>query len=115
MMKPKIMILMALIICLMMAPAMAVNMTVSELGLTGSQTIQLYTANGTLLGTYNTTTNGIGLPNEDFILTFKPEGSSYLRNPSNLLSEGFAFVETNMIAILFVFFLLGAIGWLGRR
>ena len=113
-MKPKIIFLMALLALVLVAPCMAVNMSISDMGFTGPQTIQFY-VNGTLAATYNTTSNGIPLPAQDFILVVKPESSSYLKNPSNLLDEGFGFVETNFIAILFVFFLLGAIGWLGRR
>ena len=113
-MKPKLIFLMALLALVLAVPAMAVNMSISDMGFTGPQTIQIYT-NGTLAGTYNTTGNGIPMPSQDFILVIKPESSSYLKNPANLLDEGFAFVETHYIEILFVFFLLGAIGWLGRR
>ena len=119
-MKPKIIFLMALLALVLAAPALAVNMSISELGYTGPQTIQIYAVNATsgaavLAGTYNTSSNGITVPNTDFSLVIKPESSSYLKNPNNLLTEVFRFVETNYIAILFVFFLLGAIGWLGRR
>lgn len=113
-MKPKHIILMALICFMLIAPAMAVNMSFSDMGFTGPQTIQIY-KDGILQGTWNTTTNNIPLPGDDFIVVIKPESSSYLKNPSNLLDEGFKFVETNYIPILFVFFLLGAIGWFGRR
>lgn len=113
MMKNKVFLL-AMLVCMIAMPVMAVNMSFSDMGFTGPQTIQIYT-NGTLTGTYNTTGNGIPMPSQDFILVIKPESSSYLKNPANLLDEGFAFVETNYIPILFVFFLLGAIGWLGRR
>lgn len=112
-MKSKLVFLMALIALVIAAPALAVNMTISEMGFSGPQTVQIY-ANGTLLGTYNTTANGIDLPDQDFILVIKPEASAYLRNPANLLDAGFAFVETNFVAILFVFFLVSII-WFGRR
>ena len=88
--------------------------SVSELGYTGPQQIAMY-CSGTYIDTYNTSIDSIPLPDCDFMLVIKPESSSYLKNPSNLLEEGFKFVETNYIAILFVFFLLGAVGWLGRR
>lgn len=113
-MKPKIMILMALVLlCMAIAPALAVNMTISEMGFSGPQTVQIY-ANGTLLGTYNTTANGIDLPDQDFILVIKPEASAYLRNPANLLDAAFDFVETNFVAILFIVFIIGIL-WFGRR
>lgn len=112
-MKPKIVFLMALLVFLLAAPALAVNMTISEMGFSGPQTVQIY-ANGTLLGTYNTTANGIDLPDQDFILVLKPEASAYLRSPPNLLAAGFDFVETNFVAIMFVFFLVSII-WFGRR
>lgn len=103
---------MALLALVIAAPTLAVNMTISEMGFSGPQTVQIY-ANGTLLGTYNTTANGIDLPDQDFILVIKPEASAYLRSPANLLDAGFAFVETNFVAILFVFFLVSIL-WFGR-
>ena len=100
--------------------ATAQNMTISDMGFAGPQTIQVYAINATsgsvaLLGTYNTSTNGIPVPPADFSIVFKPESSDYLRNPSNLLDSGFSFVETNYIAILFIFSIIGSLLWLGRR
>lgn len=110
---------MALICFMLIAPVMAVNMSISELGYTGPQTIQIYEVNATsgsavLAGTYNTSSNGITVPNADFSLVIKPEASSYLKNPNNLLTEVFGFVETNFIALLFILFLIGVL-YLGRR
>jgi hypothetical protein len=119
-MKPKIIFLMALLALVLAAPVMAVNMSISELGYTGPQTIQIYAVNATLgsavlVGTYNTTSNGIEVPNTDFSVVIKPEASSYLKNPENLLGSVFEFVETNYIGLLFTLFLIGAVLFLGRR
>jgi hypothetical protein len=118
-MKKLLLTLMVLVLALM-GPATAQNMTISDMGFSGPQTIQVYAVNATsgaviLLGTYNTSTNGIPLPTGDFSLLFKPESSDYLRNPSTLLTASFGFVETNFIAILFIFTILGSLAWLGRK
>lgn len=112
-MTKNIVFLVVTLALMLVSPVLAVNMTVSDMGFSGPQTLQIY-ANGTLLGTYNTTANGIVLPNQDFLLVVKPEASAYLRNPANLLDAGFGFVETNFIAILFCLF-LASILWFGRR
>lgn len=118
-MKPKIIFLMALLALVLAAPAMAVNMSISELGYTGPQTIQIYAVNATsgsavLAGTYNTSSNGITVPNTDFSLVIKPEASSYVKNPENLLNEVFAIVQTNFVPLIFIMFLISIL-YLGRR
>lgn len=64
-------ILALLVLCVLAGTVSAVNMSISNLGYTGDETVQIY-ANGTLLGTYNTSTNGIVLPDVDFVLVVKP-------------------------------------------
>lgn len=110
-MKLKNIILMALVCVMLIAPALAVNMSLSEMGFSGPQTIQLFEINATsgsaiLLGTYNTTSNNIPVPGTDFVLVIKPESSAYLKNPNNLLDAGFEFIETYYIAILFIVMIL---------
>ena len=110
--------MLVLMVLVLSTPAVfATNATVfsvSELGYTGPQQIAMY-CSGVYIDTYNTSIDSIPLPDCDFMLVIKPESSSYLKNPPNLLNAIFGFVETNYIEILFVFFLLGAIGWIGRR
>lgn len=117
-MKLKNIILMALVCIMLIAPALAVNMTFSEMGFSGPQTIQIFEINETgvavLVGTYNTTSNGVAVPTTDFSIVIKPESSAYLKNPNNLLDAGFEFVETYYIAILFIMFMIG-VAYLGRR
>ena len=74
--KPVLLILFLVLISLLFASfasaaVNATNFSVSDLGLTGSQDIQLY-ANGVLQGTYNTSSNAIPLPDKDFIIVIKP-------------------------------------------
>lgn len=114
----KLLIVLLVLVLAGIGTATAQNMTVSDMGFAGPQTIQIYSlVNGTavLAGTYNTTTNGIALPAGDFSLVIKAESTDYLRNPANLLDTGFGFVETNFIAILFIFTIIGSLLWLGRR
>ncbi len=96
----------------------AQNMSISEMGFTGPQTIQIYAVNATsgsvaLLGTYNTTSNAVPLPSTDFSVVIKPESSDYLKNPNNLITSVFDFIVTNMVGILFCLLLIAL--WLGRR
>ena len=112
-MKTKLMFIIMLVL-LCAAPALAQNVSFAEMGFAGPQTIQIYTANGTILGTYNTSTNAVSLPSEDIVILFKPEGTDHLRNPENLIDGVFTFVETYFITILFVMFLIGVL-YMGRR
>lgn len=116
----KLLIVLLVLVLVGIGTSNAQNMTISDMGFAGPQTLQIYAVNATsgavtLLGTYNTTENGIPLPTTDFSLVIKAEGSDYLRNPANLLDAGFDFVESNFVAILFVFTLIGSLLWLGRR
>ena len=118
-MKKLLIVLMVLVLA-GIGTANAQNMTISDMGFAGPQTVQIYAVNATsggvaLLGTYNTTANGIPLPAGDFSIVIKAESTDYLRNPANLLDTGFGFVETNFIAILFIFTIIGSLLWLGRR
>ncbi len=86
----------------------AQNMSVTDLTLAQSQTVQIY-SNGTLLGTYNTTTNGIVLPPVDFVLVVKPTTADIFSNPTGFLSYAFDFVEANAISIIILMFLVGMV------
>lgn len=99
-------ILLALVILLTIMPAQAQNMTISRLGFGSDETIQIYANGTTLYGTWNTTTNGISLPPEDFTLIVKPVSVDAFANPAGWLSEvAFPFVEDNMIGIVLVIIL----------
>lgn len=72
--KPVLIFLIVLLIATVFPPVTAQNLTVTDLGYTGPQVLQFYSAqNGTLLGTWNSTADGISLPdNSDLILIIKP-------------------------------------------
>lgn len=118
-MKLKHIILMALICFMLVAPALAVNMTFSEMGYAGPQTIQIFEINVTsgsaiLVGTYNTTTNGVSVPTTDFSVVIKPESSDLLRNPVTLLDTLFAFVSAHPAEVIFLTFIVALLVF-GRR
>jgi hypothetical protein len=107
-MKKRLVLLVMLLFCLVVIGTVsAQNMSITDMGILGSQTIQVYANNGTLLGTYNTTTNGISLPTGDFVLLIKPKSSDAIQDPRAFLSAGFAFIETNAIPLVMLFFVVG--------
>ena len=94
--KLTITILVVFLILLSIVPAYATNatqMSFSDLGLTGPQTIQLY-ENGVLVGTYNTTSSEIPLPDHDFQIVIKPELKTAWINPATFLTEFFGLLGT---------------------
>ena len=105
-------ILIIFLICLvaLIGTASAQKMTISELGFTGSQTIQIYSSNGTLQGTWNTSSNGIDLPESDFNLVIKPEAQNESINLR--LTSAMAWIGENWYVIVFFF---GAAVLLARR
>lgn len=100
-MKPKPIILMALVCLLLVGAGNAQNMSISEMGYTGPQTVQIYSANSTLLGTYNTTSNGIALPEGDFLLVVKPDLAN--KDASDQLADFMTFLTANLWSIVFFF------------
>ena len=99
--KKKILLVICLICLLaMIGPASAQNMSISELGYTGPQTIQLY-ENGTLQGTYNTSSNGIMLPAGDFNLVIKPEAQN--QSIDQRLTGAMDWITTYWYVIVFFF------------
>lgn len=96
-------ILLALVILLTIMPVQAQNMTISRLGFGSDETIQIYGNGTTLYGTWNTTTNGIQLPEEDFTMVIKPVNVDTFADPAGWLStEAFPFVQTNIIGIVLI-------------
>ena len=72
----------------------------------GSQSLIIKSANGTLLGTYNTTADMIILSdNESYIFQLRPKRTDYLRAPGALLTEIFGYVADNAIYLIFIGFL----------
>lgn len=111
--QPKKILLIA-VICLLAVTAQvsALNMSISDMGYTGTQTVQIY-ANGTLLGTYNTSTNGIILPDVDFVLVVKP--SVWNQDIGSSVGNVFLWLSQYWIAIVFVLAAFAMALGLGRR
>lgn len=106
----KLLLLISLLCLLAVGSVSAQNMSVTDLGIASPQTIQIYSGNGTMLaGTYNTSTVGISLPNDDFVLLIKPETISVMSDPLTLLSAGFSYIETNIIPIVIILFFIGLV------
>lgn len=104
----KRLIFLVVLLCLVMAGNVsAQNMSITDLGLLSQQTVQIYDYNGTLKGTYNTTTNDISLPYDDFTLVIKPTTADYLNNPVDLMNGFFDYVSSNPYPIILLVFLIG--------
>lgn len=105
-------IFLAMVIGLTIMPASAQNMTISRLGFGSDETIQIYGNGTTLYGTWNTTTNGIVLPDEDFTVIIKPVNTDPMADPTGWLTTNiFPWVQTNFVGIAFV---IVCIIWLRR-
>lgn len=96
----------------------AQNMTISNLDLVGKQAVMVYTANGTLVGTYNTSSNVVPLPTQDFLMVLKPNAVSRFSNPSLFLADIAGSLETYWLQIFMagaLFMGLMALAAYGRR
>lgn len=110
-----VMISIGIIACIVgfLAPsATALNMSVTDLGYTGAQTIEIFSSTGVLQGTYNTSSNGILLPTEDFYLVIKPTTAN--RDLGDNLTAALGWFVTYWYVVGFTLFVVYlAIG--GRR
>lgn len=113
-MKPKIMIIMLLmLIALAAIPVQAQTITMANPGSYGERDIAVYNVNGTLQGLYNTTSTITLDGNESYTFSLVPHSSSPLDDPAEWLGTSFAFISSNAIAIILIIFLAAL--WLGRR
>jgi hypothetical protein len=110
-MKITLIVIMVLVCISLVFPCSAQNMSISHYGIGSLQTVQLYDGNGTLLGTFNTSTNGIELPTGDFVLGIKPASSDPLTDPGQWMTDALAWITTNITAIILVMFLIGLLFW----
>jgi hypothetical protein len=96
--------------CCGLVSAVATNFSVSDLGgLTAKQDIWCYYFNGTPCSPtaqFNTSSVGIEIPEDNFILVVRPTVIGRLSNPSTFLSDGFDWVETNWLQIVLVIVIL---------
>ena len=87
----------------------ATNFSVSELGLVGPQTIQVY-SDGALMGTYNTTSDAIPIPTHDFMIVVKPELKN--ENPLDIFVGLLTWMTDNLVIVILG---LGAVVLATRR
>lgn len=101
-------IFIAVLLCMaLIMPAFAQNMSISRLGTGTMETVQIYEGT-TLQGTWNTSSNGIELPEGDFLLVIKPAASTPLNDPKDWLENTvFPWVQTNAVVLVFIAILLG--------
>lgn len=106
----KLLLLIALFCLLAVGSVTAQNMSVTDLGIASPQTIQIYAGNGSILaGTYNTSSTGISLPEDDFVLLIKPETITVMSDPLTLLGAAFSYIESNVIPIVIILFFIGLV------
>ena len=98
-----------LLVLLLIVPATAIQyVSFAQPDTLTQKDIYLYNASGSLLGLYNTTSTGIELPaSGDVMFVIKPQYSTPLDDPGTFLDSGFAFVETNVIPLVVILFLIG--------
>lgn len=90
------------LILLMMMPATANTIQMSNPDGTGQRDVIVYYPNGTLYGSYNTTSLiTLDTTNSSYIFTLKPQGNNLIDDPGNWLTNtAFPYVRTNIIAII---------------
>lgn len=110
-MKPKILMIMILALVLMaIVPVQAAQtIQMANPDSTGQRDIIVYYHNGTLYGSYNTTSLiPVDTTNDSYIFVLKPQGNNIIDDPGDWLTgTAFPFVKTNIIAILLIFAAIG--------
>jgi len=101
-------ILITLVLFLCLSPAVAQTVSFADPDATVHKDVLMYNSTGSLVGTYNTTTSGIELPESDVLFVFKPQYSNPLDEPGTFLESIIGFVQTNALALL----ILAAMGGL---
>lgn len=93
---------------LLIGTGSAQNMSISNLGLSGKQDVQIYDHSGTLIAVYNTSSPFVPLPAEDFSIVLKPTQRARFTNPMLLLQDGLDFVTQteNLIPIVIFLFIM---------
>lgn len=112
-MKQKFLLLVLLFCLIAVGSVSALNMSISDLGYTGTQTIQIYQSDGTLYGTYNSSTDGILLPADDFNVVIKP--TVWNQDIGSTIGTWFAWLAEYWVAIVFLMCALVMGISLGRR
>lgn len=111
-------LLVAVLLAGVVSASNASSFSITDLGLTGPQTVQVFTINSTggyLAGTYNSTANGIPVPDSDFTIVLKPETKENWFNPPTMLEDIMAKFKEHWQAILLLAVVAGILGYFWRR
>jgi len=105
------------LILLVSVPAQAQTITISNPGSIGARDVLVYDANGSLWGSYNTSSVITIDKNGSYVFMLKPQTSSIIDDPQDWLTNwAFPYVRSNITAIIII---VGFIGFLifamGRR
>lgn len=114
-MKKQILIIMLILLTLLTAiPVQAQTITMSNPNSNTQQDILVYWPNGTLYGSYNTTSIIDLNANDSYIFTLKPQYSNPLSDPVGWMTSSFSYVSTFATPIAIIVFLIGLL-YMGRR
>ena len=96
-------------------PASAQTITMSNPSGTSERDIVVYYPNGTMVGLYNSTSIITIDINESYIFTMVPMRTNLLEDPGDwLFNEAFPLMQSNVIPITFGVFLVGLF-YMGRK
>jgi len=100
------------ILFLIFPGVMAQSISFAEPDTVTHKDFYLYSANGTLLGLYNTTSAAMPIPNatiwgEDMMIVIKPQYSTPLDDPTGWLSSFLDYINTNSIVLLAAAIIIG--------
>ena len=104
-----------LLICVFLAVAIvpavsAQNVTFSTLGQLGPEDVLIYEFNGTaqtLYGMYNTSSEYVPLPTNDFNIVMRPSAKGRFATPGLFMADAFTYLEANAFPIIVIVFLIG--------
>jgi hypothetical protein len=104
------------LVLLVILPAQAQTITMANPDNVGQRDIMVYWSNGSFYGLYNTTSIITLDANESYIFTLKPQGNSWIDDPTDWLgNHAYPYVVSNMIPLIVIFAFLGIlIGGLKR-
>jgi len=96
-------------------PASAdIDVTFADMNLVKGVKVLVYTANGTMIGEYNTTDTVTLLPTTSYVMILKPTEQSWFSNPLNALELFKALIPTALSYLLFAVVVV-ATGYLVTR
>jgi hypothetical protein len=101
-------------IVFLLSPAQAQTISMTNPQGVGERDIQVfYAVNGTLYGSYNTTSIITLDQNQSYVFMLKPQSANPLNDPGAFLTDILTFAQTNVIPLVIIIFLIAL--FLGRR